>query len=45
MYLKKDKSFNEAIMESRKLENIKVYLPEKDTIIPIIRAHLARLIK
>jgi len=45
MYLKKDKSFYETIMESRKIGNIKVYLPDMEKIIPIIRVHLARLIK
>lgn len=45
MYLKKDKSFYETIMESRKLGNIKVYLPDTEKIIPIIRAHLTKQVE
>ena len=37
MFLKKNKSFYEAIKESRKPGNIKAYLPDAETILPIIR--------
>ena len=42
VYLKKEKAFYEIIVETRKPEEIKIYLPEHANILPIIRERLIK---